>query len=224
MIEALRRALGDLGDKSFRRVLLKAVGLTLVLFVGLGFGVFSGLNALPDHPSGWLKTVAEIVTALGLALLAIGLGVPVAALFASIFLDDVVEAVERKHYAEAPKGEGASLFAQVRAGLVFLLSVIGLNLLALPLYLLPGANVALFILLNGYLVGREFFELVALRRMGAHAARALRRENRFIVLGAGAIIALALSVPIVNLLAPLFGAALMVHLFHQLAQRNAAHA
>jgi uncharacterized protein involved in cysteine biosynthesis len=224
MIEALRRALGDLGDKSFRRVLVKALGLTLVLLAALGYGVFSGLDALMPHLSGWLKSAAEILASLGLVVLSIFLAMPVAALFASLFLDDVVTAVERKHYAQAPKAEGASIVAQIWAGLVFALAVIALNLLALPLYLLPLANILLFVFLNGYLIGREYFELVALRRVGMHAARALRRENRWAVLGAGTIIALALSVPIVNLLAPLFGAALMAHLFHGLAERQAAHA
>lgn len=221
MLEAMRRAAAQMREPAFRSVLLKSAGLTLLLFAGLGFGAFWGLDALTPHLAGWLKRLAEIVAGLGVVLLSVLLAMPVAALFVGIFLDDVVDAVEKKHYPNAQHDRAPGFITVMGNALGFALLVLVLNLVALPLYLLPGPNIVLFILLNAYLIGREYFELVALRHMSLGEARALRRNNRWAVLGAGVIIALALSVPIINVLAPLFGAAFMVHLFHGLLERDA---
>lgn len=221
MLGHMRRALADLGDRQFRRVLVKALALTLLLVAGLGYGLFTlaglGLPYLPH----WLRGPAEVVAGLSALVLGLFLFMPVAALFAGLFLDDIVDAVLARDYPADPAPRAVSLFTALASGLFFMLAVIGVNLLALPLYLVPGANVLAFLAVNGYLLGREYFELVALRHMGARAARALRRRHRLRVLAAGTVIALALSVPIVNLFAPLFGAAFMTHLFKGLTTHAA---
>jgi CysZ protein len=85
------------------------------------------------------------------------------------------------------------------------------NLIALPFYLLPGINLALFWIVNGYLLGREYFELVALRHLDVAAARALRRRHALRIFIAGIVIAAFATVPFLNLLSPLFATAFMVH-------------
>jgi CysZ protein len=218
----MRRALADLGDRQFRRVLFKALALTLLLLAGLGYGLFTlaglGLPYLPD----WLRMPAEVVAGLGTVALGLFLFIPVAALFAGLFLDAIVDAVLARDYPGDPKPREVSLFTALASGLVFMLAVIAVNLLALPLYLVPGANLLVFFAVNGYLIGREYFELVALRHVSAREARQLRRRHRLRVLAAGVVIALALSVPIANLFAPLFGAAFMVHVFKGLPTHAAA--
>ena len=92
-----------------------------------------------------------------------------------------------------------------------------MNLLALPFYLLPFVNIALFWVVNGYLIGREYFELVALRHLPFAEVAALRKRHRMRVFLAGVIIALFTTVPLLNLFAPLFGTALMVHTYKRLA-------
>jgi CysZ protein len=92
---------------------------------------------------------------------------------------------------------------------------VALNLLALPLYLLPGPNLVVFLALNGYLLGREYFELVAQRRMSPLDAARCRRAVRARVWAAGAMIAVLLMVPLVNLIAPVIAIAFMVHLFER---------
>jgi CysZ protein len=94
----------------------------------------------------------------------------------------------------------------------FLAVVILGNIVALFLLLVPGVNIAAFFLVNGYLLGREYFEFAAMRFRDEPEAKALRRRNFGTVFLAGLAIALFLAVPIVNLLTPLFAAALMVHL------------
>ena len=88
-----------------------------------------------------------------------------------------------------------------------------LNLLALPLYLLPGPNILIYLALNGYLLGREYFETVAQRRLGGRAVAQARRRVRLRLWVAGVLIALMLAVPLLNLIAPVLATAFMTHLF-----------
>src|SRR6185437_16003471 len=92
-----------------------------------------------------------------------------------------------------------------------------LNVLALPLYIfLPGINIVLFLGINGYLVGREYFEAVASRLLEYPLVKAMWRHYRVRLVIAGTIIAFMLSVPVLNLAAPLIGVAFMLHFFEHL--------
>ena len=105
-------------------------------------------------------------------------------------------------------GLGDSVLAALRLGGMALL----LNLLALPFYLVPGVNLLIYLALNGYLLGREYFEVVAQRRLRPAQASAQRRAARGRVWSAGLVIAALSTVPLVNLIAPVIGVAFMTHL------------
>ena len=95
------------------------------------------------------------------------------------------------------------------------------NFLALVLLLVPGVNIAAFFLVNGYLLGREFFEFAAMRFRSEAEAKAMRRRNAATVFLAGMVIAGFLALPLINLLTPLFAAAMMVHLHKMVARAEA---
>ena len=105
----------------------------------------------------------------------------------------------------------------------FALLVAGLNILFLPIYLLlflvPPLNIILYYLLNGYLVSREYYELVALRRLEPRPARQLRRRHRGRMLFAGVILVFFMTIPIINFVTPVLAAAFMVHIYQNLPQR-----
>ncbi|HSF62967.1 MAG TPA: EI24 domain-containing protein, partial [Paracoccaceae bacterium] len=69
---------------------------------------------------------------------------------------------------------------------------------------------------NGFLLGREYFTLAAMRRLGRQGARDLRRKHPWRIWIAGTLMAAPLSVPVVNLVIPVLGAATFTHLFHRL--------
>ena len=98
------------------------------------------------------------------------------------------------------------------------------NIIALFLLFLPGINLIAFFLVNGYLLGREFFEFAAMRFRPPHQAKAFRRKHQGTVFLAGLLIAGFLAIPIVNLLTPLFAAGLMVHLHKALSVRDPSFA
>jgi CysZ protein len=99
--------------------------------------------------------------------------------------------------------------------------LLGLNLLGLLGFVVSGGvGIVALWLINGFLLAREYFTLVALRRVGAEAARDMRRAHRFRLWGAGLLMALPLSVPLLNLFVPVIGAAVFTHLFHAMSQRR----
>ncbi len=146
----------------------------------------------------------------------------------SFLLEDVAAAVERRHYPGLPPARLQPWREAVVGALAFAGVTVALNLLFLPVYLLllvaPPLNLFVFYLLNGYLLGREYFELVALRRLDAAAVKRMRRGHRGRVLLAGAVIAFLLTLPLVNLLMPIVATGFMLHVFERLRRSDTATA
>jgi CysZ protein len=193
---------------------LKSLALTLLLFAALFGAAQYGLHHLPVLQPHWLNVAVDWIGSILLLVLFIFLGAPVAAIFASLFLDEIAGAIEKKYYPADPPASGASFSTTLSAGLRLAAWVIVLGLAMLPFDIaLPGVGEILTVLVNGWLLGREFFELAALRHMSITAANNLRRRHGFGVWAAGTIIAALAAVPIANFVAPLFGVAFMAHIF-----------
>jgi uncharacterized protein involved in cysteine biosynthesis len=213
VIRAFRLAVAEVFEPQLRRIVLLAVGLTLAVFVALWATTAWLLINTELFTWGWLDEALDVLGTLAALALSWFLFPAVVMLILGLFLDRVVEAIERRHYPDLPPARGTALGASILAALRLGLLALALNLLLLPAYLLlPGLNLLLFWGVNGYLLGREYFEVVALRRLDPAAARAMRRSRGAAVF-AGIVIALLLTVPILNLAAPVIGAAFMLHLF-----------
>ena len=232
IIEAARAAAGHLFSAPFRGVFFKTLGLTILALIAAWFGLrgifdwlaWPWLDALlPGLPSwaGWLGVIAAIVAGIGLALALALLIAPVTAIIAGFFLDDVAELVERTDYPADPPGRPVPALRSVVLSLKFFGIVVLGNLLALMLLLVPGVNIGAFFVVNGYLIGREFFEFAAMRFVPEDEAKERRRRNTGTVFLAGLVIAAFMAVPLLNLLSPLFACAMMVHLHKAVAKAEA---
>ncbi|WP_075995367.1 sulfate transporter family protein [Salaquimonas pukyongi] len=222
VIESARKAAAGLLKPKFRSVLLKSVGLTILLFIGAWIGMemlFSAFLAPILGPWPWVSTAILWLMSAGLIVGAGFLLAPVTALVAGLFLDDVAEHVERAHYAADGQGTAMALGPSIWFALRFTFVVIAANLVALMLVLLPGINVAIFFLVNGYLLGREYFMFAAMRFRSEEDANALRKANSSAIFFAGLIISGVMAVPLLNLATPVFAAGLMVHLHKALDRR-----
>jgi CysZ protein len=168
----------------------------------------------------WVETLFAVIAALGMLVMFFFLMGPVTSLFAGLFLDRIAAKVEAKHYPDDPAGVPLSGFVAILTALQFAGLVLLFNLLALPFI---GVGIGIFIVLaiNAYLLGREYFEMAAMRFMSVEEARALRRANGVMVFFAGLLPAALALVPFVNLLVPLFATSYFVHLFKQV-QRSLA--
>lgn len=223
ILESARAAIALLPTPQFRAILLKTIGLTLLMLAALWFGLkelIEGLASawlggfLPDLPqwAGWLGIIGAIAFGIGLALALALLIAPATAMVAGIFLDAIAEAVERQDFPADPPGTALPALRSLVLAVKFFGVVIAGNIVALLLLLVPGINIAAFFIVNGYLLGREFFEFAAMRRMGEENAKILRREHAGTVFLAGLVIAAFMWIPLVNLATPLFATAMMVHL------------
>lgn len=232
---AARAALVNLLEPEFRSTFWKSIGLTIAALIGLwfairwlfGWALLPWLEAVaPDFPASyeawaeWLGIFADVLAGLGLAVALAFLVAPVTAIIAGLFLDDVAAVVEERDYPGEPAGRALPLVPAALTSLKFFGIVIAGNLLALALLLVPGVNLVAFFLVNGYLIGREFFEFAAMRYRPEAEAKALRRRHAGTVLAAGLLVACFLAVPLLNLATPLFAAAMMVHLHKRVSARE----
>ncbi|WP_299647733.1 EI24 domain-containing protein [uncultured Jannaschia sp.] len=227
VIADILRAVGQLGDPRFRNVLLTGIAASLFLLIGFSALLIWGATWLvgPVVTLPWMGEVTWLDNAAGWALVpftliaSVFLMVPVASAFTGLMLETVADAVEDRYYPDLPPARPVGWGETMRESLGFLLLVILVNAGALIAYLFL-APFALFIFwaVNGFLLGREYAQMVALRRMTRAEAAGFRTRHRARIWLTGVLMAIPLSVPILNLLVPVIGAATFTHLFHRLWQ------
>jgi uncharacterized protein involved in cysteine biosynthesis len=220
MFQSIARTLGQLGDTRLRGVLVIAVAATLALIVGLAAGVGAGIDALRATGIGWLDDTLGWAGAIVTVVLAFLFFPGMVQVISGLFADRVAETVEARHYPALGTARHQTIGEILTDSLQFAVVSIGLNLLALPFYLLlPGLNLAIFYGLNGYLLGREYAGMVAIRRLDRAGVKAFRRQNRGAVLMSGVAIAVLTTIPIVNLATPVLATAFALHEFERLRRR-----
>ncbi|MFQ5468302.1 MAG: EI24 domain-containing protein [Kiloniellaceae bacterium] len=239
MFAALAKAFAQISDPAFRRVFLVSLATSLVVFallwalawwslawVGeglLAWATGEGAGGIWARAIEWAFGAASVLAVLVTSFF---LFPAVMVSVMSLFLEEIAAAVERRHYPGLVPPRGQPLHEALRGALVFAGISIALNLLFAPLYLLlmfvPPFNLFVFYLLNGYLFGLEYFELVAARRLAPEEMKRLHRAHRGRVLSAGVVIAFLLTLPLVNLAMPLVATGFMVHVFEGVRRRAGA--
>lgn len=212
MVWALSRALTLLKQRAFWRVLWHGILITSAAFIGLYIIVWAVLAHVSVADIWWIDVLVDVVGGLSVLVLTWLLFPAVATLVLSLFIERIISAVETQYYPRLPTPVPLSFWQSIAVALKFTSVMVVLNLIALPLYLVPILNVVVFYGLNAYLLGREYFEMVALRRLDPRSARQMRHTHRLRCFIAGLVIAGLLTIPVVNLVAPLLAAAFMVHL------------
>jgi CysZ protein len=213
LFSAVSKTLGQMSDPPIRRVIGKTLGLAIlgyIAFVVLVYLLIGWLAGL----SGWLEGLAQFGGVLAAMFIAWFIFPSAAAAIAGIFADDVIDAVEAKHFPALPPARPVPVLSAVADGLKLAAISLVVNVLALPLLVIPPVYVLFTWGVNGWLLGREYFEMVAFRRMDRATAHELRRRHNRIFTIAGVMIAVCLTIPFVNLVAPVLGAAFMVHVAH----------
>lgn len=221
------KAVGQISDPRFKRVLLLGVGLTIALLVAVYAAFLLCLNWLVGDeamlpligPVTWVDDLLSWSSILVMLILSIFLMVPVASAITSIFLEDVAQAVEDEHYPHLPDVPRFGIWMGIKDSINFMGVIIVANTLALLLYIffIPFAPI-IFWALNGYLLGREYFQLAAMRRVGDKKAKELRKQHAGKIWLAGFFMAIPLSVPLLNLVIPILGAATFTHIYHSITQ------
>jgi CysZ protein len=232
MLDAAVKALAQILSPPMRSILWRSIGLALVLITVLAIGLQRLLSWLATAGEGWaeamlgpafqtpldiLAWIVSIAAGLGIVFGAIFLMPAITSLVASIFVDDVADHVERENYPAERPGVALPLGLAVTEGVKTALLTILVYLIALPFVFFAGVGFLGFFIATAWLLGREYFELAAMRFRSPEEAKAMRRDNAATVFMAGLIIAAFVSIPIVNLATPLFGMAFMVHMHKRLS-------
>ena len=230
ILSSFLAALGQMGDPRFRRVLGLGIVLTIALLVGMTTAFVWLINSLAGGSAfvdilgevRWLNDLISWGSFFLISFLSIFLMVPVASAITSMFLDEVAQAVEDKHYPQLPKAPPVAFGDALRDTINFLGVLIGANILALFLYaIFSFAAPFIFWALNGFLLGREYFMLAAMRRVGRDQAKILRKQHVGVIWVAGILMAMPLSIPLLNLFIPILGAATFTHLYHRISASQA---
>jgi len=232
IFKSFGKTLGQITDPRFSRVLLLGLALTVALLVGAYALVLWLVQTLVGDTLTlpWIGTISGLDTLLGwsslllMMVLSVFLMVPVASAITSMFLDTVADAVEQRHYPGLPPATPLPAGEAVKDTINFLGLLVAANILALVVYVfvfwIPFAAALVFWGLNGVLLGREYFTLAAARRHGRAGARQLRKRYRGTIWLAGFFMAIPLSVPLMNLVIPILGAATFTHIYHGLIKKG----
>lgn len=213
MIKAFIKAADQISDPRARRVIWRSLAAAVVAFVVLWSIVGYLLANTTLFSIGWLDTAIDLLGGLATGVITWLLFPTIISALVGLFLDDIAQAVEDRHYPALPAAKALPIGEMILTTVRFLGLMLLLNLLLLPFLLIPPLFPFVFYSVNGYLLSREYFELVALRRLNAQDASALRKRNGLKLFVAGVVIAFLLTVPVVNLLAPIIATGAMVHLF-----------
>ena len=234
MFEAAVKALAQIVSPPMRSILWRSIGLALVLITVLSVGLQRLLSWLATSGQSWAEAmlgpgahsplyvvswIVSVAAGLGIVFGAVLLMPAITSLVASIFVDEVADHVEREHYPTEPPGIALPFALAMHEGIKAALLTILVYLIALPFVFVAGAGFIAFFIATAWLLGRQYFELAAMRFRSPAEAKAMRRENAATIFTAGLVIAAFVSIPIVNLATPLFGMAFMVHM-HKLLSRS----
>jgi CysZ protein len=232
MLDAAVKALSQLISPPMRSILWRSIGLALVLITVLAIGLQRLLSWFATYGEVWLEGllgpswhsslevlawIVSITAGLGVVFGGVFLMPAITSLVASLFVDDVADIVEREHYPAERPGAALPFSQAIYEGVKTALLTIVVYLVALPLVLFAGAGFLIFFVAAAWLLGREYFELAAMRFRSPEEARAMRRDNAATIFTAGLFIAAFVSIPIVNLATPIFGMAFMVHMHKRLS-------
>jgi CysZ protein len=220
MIDAALAAAAQLLTPPFRAVFWKSLGLTLLLLVFAGAGLEKLVVATVHPTHAWLAMLAHWAAGLGLVVGIAFLVTPVSFVVAGFFFDELADHVEDAIAGPGGRGRAMAFGPALWLGCEFAALSLLVNAIALALLLVPGMNAIAFFGANAYLIGRGYFELAALRYRPLGEVRWLERRHRLRIFCAGCLAAGVLAVPILNLLTPLFAAALMVRVAQPIVARG----
>jgi len=227
MIDAAVKALAQILSPAMRSILWRSIGVALVLITVLAIGLQRLLSWFASSGESWaeaalgphfhaplyaLSWIVSVDAGLGIVFGATLLMPAITSLVASLFVDEIADHVEREHYPAERPGIALPFGLAMNESVKTALLTILVYLVALPFVFVAGVGFLAFFIATAYLLGRQYFELAAMRFRPPAEAKAMRKDNAAVIFTAGLIIAAFVSIPVVNLATPVFGMAFMVHM------------
>ena len=220
MINLFLISVSQLPDPAFRRVIIKSILLSVLVFIFLAIIVWFVLSETNFFTFWVFEAFADMFGGITAIVISWLLFPTLASFFITVFLEDIVEAVESRYYPNTLLEKINNPSATFVISLRFTVIALFLNILAIPFYFFtiwfPPLGIFVFYCLNSYLLGREYFELVALRHIKLKDISSIRRSNSWQLFLFGSVTTFLFTIPIINFLAPILGVAGMTHFFRKL--------
>lgn len=216
MLNSIIKTLNQISTAPFRRVLFLSVSISLLTTLLLWAFITKIIFNTNMTSITWLEWFLDILGGGAVFILLVLLLPTLVGLIASIMLESICRSVELVYYPHLPKAQGQNLYTGVLVGLKFTGTMIVLNIIFLPLMVIPPVYIFASWVLNSYLLSREFFELVAYRRLDKVNVSRMYKKFRFTLIGYGLVIAFISIIPVINFIVPLFGTAVMLHAFQRI--------
>lgn len=212
--------------KAFRNLLLPGIMKIflwcLLAYVAAFGAVVWGMTWLVDRFTSLPEMqgfMADALAAVGGMVLAWFLFPLLYPVLVSFFDEQVAEIIDEEDYADRPKAV-APFWPTLGNDVMFTLKALALNIVCLPLLLIPLLGLVVYYGLNGYLLGMQFFRMAAGRRVTREQADVLQKKYFTSILLTGVTISFLATVPFINLAAPILGVAIMTHLFYLAQERS----
>jgi uncharacterized protein involved in cysteine biosynthesis len=203
-----------LKDVFFGRLTLLALvnlAIAATLTVLAAGALIEHVVPLIPNGAGWLANVSragEFLASVVVVVVAIALSPAISMLVGGFLFDFAAERVEKA--IAAPKARAVPLHEALRNAARIALPALLLNLIAIPLYFIPIVNLFVFYGLNGFLMGREYATVAAVRHMSFVDAVALRKRH------GASVFLVGLACSLIPFFAPLVGASAMTRLVQAL--------
>ena len=135
MIDAFVKAFAQLPDPRMRSVVLLGLVAALVVYVLLAVGLWWGLSSTALVTLPWVDALVDVLGGIAVFVLTLLFFPALATLVIGFFLEQVADAVEDRHYPGLPVNREQPLTEVLGTTIKFAAVMVGLNLVALPLYL-----------------------------------------------------------------------------------------
>ena len=211
----LKKTLHSITRARLLVLMLLCAVLALLVVVCISIGITTVTARMVSFERDWLDTLVNWVVAVVSGVGGWFMLPALVILLSGAFQEVTIHRVEQAEYPDEVRQTAPRFWPDVVHDIRFTLKALLLNLLVVPFYFI-GIGFLFTILLNSYLLGREFFESAAGYHLGKEKARELGRQNRKLVYGSGLIITLFSLVPVINLFAPIIAVVWMVHFYHGL--------
>jgi CysZ protein len=229
MFSGLFLAIEQLGDPRIRGVIVRAVVISAALFIGLMFAIGWLLSGLSVFGISWIDGAVSFLGGGTAFVIGLFLFPAFTGIIISFMLEEIASAVEARHYPDLPAAREEPVMEMVGNAVRFAGVTVILNLLVF-IFVVPIMLITIVLIpvipfvfygLNGYILGREYFEFAAIRRLNPAAGRTLRRHFKLRVFMCGIAIAVLMTIPFVNWVMPVVAAAYMLHVFEGVRGRAA---
>ena len=224
MFSGLFKSIIQLADPLIRKVIISAVILSVALFCFLTILIWWALGSAALIGISWLDSIIGLLGGGGTIILGILFFPSVAGLIVTFMLEEIAQAVERRYYPDLPEPRKETLKEMFGNAARFSLLTLVLNIvfilfvvpiMALTIFLIPAIPFVYFAL-NGYLLGREYFDFAALRRLNNTSVKKLRSRHKHRIFFCGIVISVMMTIPFINWFMPVVAAAYMIHIFEVL--------